>query len=209
MHPLQHAAASINGLITAARQYGARVAYVSVEHGPSVDPAPYQARYSRRGMTPEDTICHEGTWGAALYSALLQPEQGEPHFIKHGYDAFQVPALETTLRAWGIRTVVVTGVVTELCVRATAFSAFEKGFFPVVPRECTASLEPDRAQQALDSIEQWYGDVIGTDELIATWAAAQFFALASPHDRARNSSSNQWDCRQQPAPEDARCRLNC
>jgi nicotinamidase-related amidase len=173
MRPLQTAVGEINRLITAARRYGARVVYVVVEHGKNVDLAPYQARYSRRGMTPDDTICHEGTWGAGLYAALLPAAQGEPRFVKHGYDAFQNPDLETTLRQWGVRTVVVTGVVTELCVRATATSAFERGFFAVVPRECTASLEAERAMEALNSIEQWYGDVIAMDDLITTWSATQ------------------------------------
>ena len=171
MRPLQAAVGEINRLITAARAYGAHVVYVVVEHGGNVDLPPYQARYSRRGMTPDDTLCHAGTWGAGLYSALLPPAQGEPKLVKHGYDAFQIPDLETTLRQWGIREVVVTGVVTELCVRATATSAFEKGFFAVVPRECTASLEAERALEALNSIEQWYGDVIAIDSLLTMWGA--------------------------------------
>lgn len=170
MRPLQEAVGEINRLITAAREIGARVVYVVVEHGGRLDLPPYQARYARRGMTPEDTFCHEGTWGAQRYAGVLPPEQGEPQLVKHGYDAFQISDLETTLRRWGVRTVVVTGVVTELCVRATAFSAFEKGFFAVVPRESTASLDPESARDALSSIEHWYGDVIGLDDLIRTWA---------------------------------------
>ena len=173
MRPLQAAVTEINRLITAARRYGARVVYVVVEHGHKVDLAPYQARYSRRGMTPEDTLCHEGTWGAGLHASLLPPAPGELQLTKHGYDAFQIAELETALHRWGIRTVVVTGVVTELCVRATATSAFEKGYFAVVPRECTASLDPASARAALSSIEQWYGEVIALDSLIASWAAAQ------------------------------------
>jgi nicotinamidase-related amidase len=171
MRPLQRAVGDINRLITAARGSGARVVYIAVEHGHKVDLAPYQARYARRGMTPEDTICHEGTWGAQLYSGLLPPEQGEPQLVKHGYDAFQIPDLEGTLRQWGVHTVIVTGVVTELCVRATAMSAVEKGFFALVPREGTASLDPDSARDALDSLERWYGDVIAVDDIITAWAA--------------------------------------
>ena len=172
MRPLQAAVGEINRLIAAARGNGVRVVYVVVEHGGTVDLPPYQARYARRGMTPEATICHEGTWGAQLYSGVLPPEHGEVQLVKHGYDAFQISDLETTLRRWGVRTVVVTGVVTELCVRATAFSAFEKGFFAVVPRESTASLDPESARDALSSIEHWYGDVIALDDLISTWATA-------------------------------------
>lgn len=179
MRPLREATSEINRLITAARAAGARVFYIAVEHGPKVDLPPYQARYARRGMTPDDILCHEGAWGAELYSALLPPANGEPKLVKHGYDAFQIPELEKALRESGIRTVVVTGVVTELCVNATAISAFERGFFPVVPRETTATNEPDAARAALDSIERWYGDVVSAAELIDAWRAVKTGSRAS------------------------------
>jgi ureidoacrylate peracid hydrolase len=172
MRPLQAATREINRLIGAARDAGAHVFYISVEHGGDVDLAPYQARYARRGMTPDDTICHAGTWGAELYASLTPPSNTERRFVKHGYDAFHVTALQTELERLGIRAVVVVGVVTELCVRATATSAFERGFFPIVPRECTASTEPDRAREALESIERWYGEVVSLGEVLESWNAA-------------------------------------
>jgi ureidoacrylate peracid hydrolase len=171
MRPLQAATLEINRLIGAARGVGARVFYITVEHGGEVDLPPYQARYARRGMTPDDTICHTGTWGAELYSALTPPTGADRRFVKHGYDAFQVEDLQSELERFGIRAVVVVGVVTELCVRATAASAFERGFFPIVPRECTASTEPDRAREALESIERWYGDVVALNEVLESWNA--------------------------------------
>jgi nicotinamidase-related amidase len=170
MRPLQAATREIDRLIAAARNAGVPVIYVTVEHGGDVDLAPYQARYARRGMTPEDTICHRGTWGAELYGELTPPAGDELRFVKHGYDAFQVQELQAELERRGVRHVIVTGVVTELCVRATAFSAFEKGFFPIVPRECTASLEADRARDALETIERWYGDVVSLAEVLESWA---------------------------------------
>jgi nicotinamidase-related amidase len=173
MRPLQAAVGEINRLIESARRRGIPVFYVAVEHGRAVDLAPYRARYARRGMTPDDTICHAGTWGAELYSGLLPPQPDEPVLVKHGYDAFQIPELEARLKAGGVETVVVTGVVTELCVRATVDSAFERGFFAIVPRECTASTEPDRAAEAMNSIERWYGEVVRVGDLIEGWTAVK------------------------------------
>ena len=172
MKPLQAAAREINRLIAAARETGAHVFYIGVEHGENVDNDPYQARYERRGMTPDDTICHAGTWGAELYGDLTPPEPGEPHLVKHGYDAFQIPELLDELVRRDVRAVVVVGVVTELCVRATAMSAFEAGLFPIVPRECTASTEPEVEREALDSIERWYGEIVSLDELLERWRAS-------------------------------------
>lgn len=167
--PLQAAAAQVNRLVGAARAAGTRIVFIRVEHGGDVDSAPYRARYGRRGMTPEDTLCHRGSWGAQLYERLAQPLPGEAQLVKHGYDAFAVPELEGLLEGWGIRSVVVTGVVANLCVRATAFSAFERGYFPVVPRETTASIDPEVAERTLADIEAWYGEIVGVDEVLAAW----------------------------------------
>ena len=173
MQPLQQAVHGINRLITAARRSDVPVFYIVVEHGAAVDELPYQARYERRGMTPDDTICHTGTWGAELFDGLLPPEKGEPRLVKHGYDAFQNPELESALRRSGIKTVIVTGVVTELCVRATVASAFERGFFAIVPREGTGSTEPAPAHAAIESIERWYGQVVSLDEVTRVWSGVQ------------------------------------
>jgi ureidoacrylate peracid hydrolase len=172
MRPLQQAAEGINRLIAGAREAGVPLFYITVEHGHGVDNDPYQARYERRGMKPDATICHTGTWGAALYDKLSAPRPGDVCLVKHGYDAFEVPQLADELRHRGVRTVVVTGVVTELCVRATAMSAFEKGFFPIVPRESTASDEPDIAREALSSLERWYAEITSVDDVLQRWQAA-------------------------------------
>jgi ureidoacrylate peracid hydrolase len=172
MRVLQHAAHEINRLIGAAHDAGALVVYIAVEHGGKIDNPPYQERYERRGMTPDDTICHAGTWGAELYSELTAPSAGDLRLVKHGYDAFEIPELVDELRRRRVRAVVVTGVVTELCVRATAMSAFEKGFFPVVPRETTASNEPEVAREALESIQRWYGEIVGLDQLLERWRSS-------------------------------------
>lgn len=169
MRPLQHAVDAINRLIAGARESGAHVLYVTVEHGQQVDNGPYQARYERRGMTPDDTICQTGTWGAELYPTLTPPALGEPCLVKHGYDAFEIPELADELSKRGVHAVVVTGVVTELCVRATAMSAFEKGFFPIVPRESTASDEPDVAEEALASLDRWYAEITSVDQVLDRW----------------------------------------
>jgi nicotinamidase-related amidase len=145
------------------------IVYVRVEHGPDVDTAPYRARYERRGMTPEHTLCHAGTWGAQLDDELRPPRPDDVQLVKHGYDAFGVPELSALLRERSIRSVVVTGVVANLCVRATAFSAFEQGFFPVVPRESTAAVEEGVAERTLEDISNWYGEAVSVDQVLAAW----------------------------------------
>lgn len=179
MRPLQQAAVGINRLIAGAREIGAPVFYITVEHGQQVDSDPYQARYERRGMKPDATICHTGTWGAALYDKLTAPGGADVRMVKHGYDSFGIPELAGELRRRGVRTVIVTGVVTELCVRSTAMSAFENGFFPIVPRESTASDEPEVAEDALKTLERWYAEITSVDDVLERWQASARAKTAS------------------------------
>ena len=174
------AAAEINRLVEAARATSATVVYVRTEHGPDVDTAPYQARYARRGMAPDDTLCHRGTWGAELFTDLTPPVAGELVLVKHGYDAFQQTHLADALRARGVTTVIVTGVVANLCVRATAYSAFEQGFFVLVPRQTTAAVKPEDKARALDDIAAYYGEIVDAGDLIRAWQGAP---LSSPTER--------------------------
>lgn len=169
LEALQAAIRQINRLVDGARRVGVPVVYVRTVHGPEVDTPPYQARYERRGMSPDDTLCHTGTWGAELAAGLRPPRAGETVIVKHGYDAFTAPELPALLRHLGTRAVIVTGVVANLCVRATTFSAFEYGYFPIVPQESTASTDPQVARAALEDIATWYGETPSVDDVLASW----------------------------------------
>lgn len=172
MTPFIEAVDQINRLIDAARETPATIVYVRIEHGPHVDTPPYQARYERNGMTPDDTICHAGTWGAELYPDLRPPRPEDHQLVKHGYDAFHATGLAELLGKIGVTTVLVTGVTADLCLRATAFSAFEHGFFVIVPKEGTASLAAADCERSLADIAQWYGEVVSVDAIVAALRSA-------------------------------------
>jgi nicotinamidase-related amidase len=82
---------------------------------------------------------------------LLEPESPEAALepvledlstavvAKTQYDAFYDTYLENLLRASRTEQVVVTGVMTHLCVEATARSAFMRGFAVFLPADGTAT----------------------------------------------------------------------
>lgn len=172
MQPLLDAVTGINRLILAARRSSVPVVYVRVTHSPSVDSPAYRARYELRGMAVDRLLCADGSWGAEFYSELEPPAPGELVITKHGYDGFTVDQLSEHLTELGVDTVVVTGVVTELCVMGTVAGAFEHGFHVVVPREGTGTANPAAAEAALDMIGAFYGTVTTINEVIAAVASA-------------------------------------
>lgn len=160
----------INRLISSARRVGVPVIYTRVEHGPRVDLPPYRAKYEPRGMYETDTLCHEDSWGAQLSVALEQPLDTEMIVVKHGYDAFQAPELDLSLRGGRRKNVVVTGFVTNLCVAATAAAAFERGYFVVVPEDCVGASNVQAAEVTLETIRSFYGDVIPSSTILSVWS---------------------------------------
>jgi ureidoacrylate peracid hydrolase len=122
-------------------------------------------------MSVDDLLCAAGSWGAELYPDLEQPAPSELVVTKHAYDGFAVDELPAHLAKLGVDTIVVTGVVTELCVMGTVAGGFEHGFHVVVPREGTGSLDPAAADAALGLIAAFYGTVATIDKVIAAFEA--------------------------------------
>ena len=67
------------------------------------------------------------------------------------------------LREQGIERVIIAGVKTNVCIRATVQDAFANGFLVVVPREATNSNRPHLAAASLEDIERYFGDVVPLD----------------------------------------------
>ena len=124
----------VNGQIAAALAGGAFVAYTQDWHPPSTP------HFAKDGG-PWPVHCVAGTWGAAFHPALTAdagPSVRKGANGEDGYSGFTmrdplkgatVPTeLDGLLRGRGIRRVVVCGLATDYCVRATALDAAALGY---------------------------------------------------------------------------------
>ncbi len=73
--------------------------------------------------------------------------------------------LEAQLRARGIDTVIVTGLVTNGCCDCTARDAFQHGFNVIVAADATAAMTDDEHNGALLSLEIYYARVMRVAEI--------------------------------------------
>ena len=97
----------------------------------------------------------------------LAPEPGEPVIDKLGYGAFHGTDLDARLRALGVRSVVVTGTVTQICVEETARAACHHGYATTVVADAVSSFAPDLHAATLRNFAMKFGWVVDADELIA------------------------------------------
>jgi ureidoacrylate peracid hydrolase len=113
-------------------------------------------------------VCEAGSWSGDFYGDV-RPEPGETIVTKHRYSAFQNTDLDTILRANGIRTVVLTGVVTNVCVETTICEAFLRDYYVVLLRDGTAAYSQADHDMTLKNIDRFFGELSTIDELIGFW----------------------------------------
>lgn len=102
-----------------------------------------------------------------IYPPFAPRSEREIEVPKRRFSAFFQTDLALLLHEQGTRTLVVCGVKTNVCIRATVQDAFGWGFSPVVVKEATNSNRPHLAAASLEDIQRYMGEVVGLDEGLA------------------------------------------
>ncbi len=153
VEPARAAAAMLLGL---ARAAGIPVMHTNVVYEPGgadggvfFRKLPALASFER-GRHPELAAFAEG----------LEPLPGEPVFSKQYASAFFGTKLAEALRALAVDTVLIAGVSTSGCVRATAVDACQHGFVPLVVREAVGDRHPAPHEANLFDLQAKYAEVV-------------------------------------------------
>jgi ureidoacrylate peracid hydrolase len=126
-----------------------------------------QAKRKRKGAYIEYPVCEPNEWNGEFYK--VRPLPHEPVIVKHRYGAFESTDLDLVLRSNGIRTVIMTGVATNVCVETTARQAFLRDYYVVFSSDCTATYSQAQHEAALFNIDQFFGQVATSEEVMACW----------------------------------------
>jgi len=172
----QEAAGRLPGLIEAARQAGVLVVFVRNVY--STEANSYlsdvwleQAARRREGSYVDRPVCPPDSWGNDFY-AEVRPREGEPIVTKHRFDAFLNTDLDLILRSNAIRSVVMTGVATNVCVETTARHAFVRDYYVVVAEDGAAAYSREEHEASLRTIDRYFGEVVSCDRIAAVWSAS-------------------------------------
>jgi ureidoacrylate peracid hydrolase len=132
----------------------------------------------RHSTYASDSFAMAESEGAQFISEL-SPADGEVTIYKHRYSGFKGTDLDMILRANEIRSCIVTGISTNVCVESTFRDAFEYGYYIVVPRDGTASWSKELGESSLQNVTHRFGLVAGVDEIIAIWESGSRRSIAS------------------------------
>ena len=107
-------------------------------------------------------ILTRGTWDYALVDAL-KPTTEDLVVGKPRYSGFRGTDLEGLLRERDIRTLVFTGIATNVCVESTLRDAYFREFFCLLIEDATQQAGPPFIQEAtVYNVENFLGWVTGT-----------------------------------------------
>jgi len=106
----------------------------------------------------------------------LAPRDGEPVVDKPGKGAFYATDLEALLRHRGVRSLLVCGVTTEVCVHTTVREANDRGYDCLVVEDAVGSYFPEFQRVELEMIRA-QGGIFGwtarSDDVVAAMTPAR------------------------------------
>jgi ureidoacrylate peracid hydrolase len=161
-------------LLESARGIGLSIIHVRTEHSQWTDSASWLGRHHGR----QRTVCYPGSWGADYYSgfeprtdAVRKPGTHELVVTKHRYSGFVGTDLDLVLRSQQIRTVIMTGEATNVCVESTARDAYMRDYWVVFVSDCTASTSQAAHDATLFTMGRHFATVAASDDILASWSA--------------------------------------
>jgi biuret amidohydrolase len=155
---LSRAVAPTKVVLEEFRQLGIRVIHTREGHRPDMSDCPPTKKARGRleagigDKGPMGRILIRGEAGHGIVEDL-QPLPGEPVIDKPGKGSFYATDLERILGNWGIKSLVIAGVTTEVCVHTTVREANDRGFECLVLEDCVASYFPEFQKAAIDMIK--------------------------------------------------------
>jgi maleamate amidohydrolase len=146
--------AAAKTLVTAARAGGHPILWTRVEYQPGgADGGQFFRKVSA-------LACFERGNPLGDFTEHLRPEPGDVVITKQYASAFFGTSLAATLVSQCIDTVVICGVSTSGCVRATAVDALQHGFVPVVVADACGDRDPLPHHANLFDLAAKYADVV-------------------------------------------------
>jgi nicotinamidase-related amidase len=144
---------NIKALLDHARKREVPIVYATDAHLPGIDP-----EFDVWGKHAE-----AGSWGAEIIGEL-KPKKGDFRVFKRKYSAFQGTDLDQMLRDLKVDTVILTGVMTDICIQHTAADAFFRGYKIIVPKDCVEAVDSATHEAAIKFIRKAYGPEITTSK---------------------------------------------
>lgn len=156
----KHIIPNLKRLVESARKHGVLVIYSNDAHLP--EDAEVVHKWGKHAI--------KGTKGAEIIPEL-KPAQKDYIVEKRTYSGFYETGLDPLLRSLykgeGVKTVVLCGLHTNICVRHTAADAFFRGYKIIIAKDGVEAFTQEDYEQGLKYLENVYNaKILNVDEII-------------------------------------------
>lgn len=160
--PVEDAVAASGTLIETARAAGLPVLFTRVSYRPGgADGGLFRRKIPALRVFEEGSPLGDFAEGAV-------PLPSETVVTKQYASSFHGTSLASTLTASGVDTLLICGLTTSGCVRATATDALQHGFRPLVVDDACGDRDRRLHEANLLDLEAKYADVLSLDQALAT-----------------------------------------
>lgn len=147
-------------VLRAARRHGVPVIHTVVRFGPDgVDGGVFY-----RKIPALAALVGDSEMGRVM--PQVAPLEGEQVVVKQYASAFFGTSLASQLTARRVDTVVLVGVSTSGCIRASAVDAIQHGFVPLVVSDAVGDREPSVHDASLHDLQAKYAEVVDIDAAV-------------------------------------------
>ncbi len=149
---------NIRKLLESARSSEKPVIYVSDSHSESDHEFSIWGKHATSGTEGSEIVPE------------LDPSEEDYTLEKSKYSAFYDTELDSLLERLDIDKLVMTGVLTHICIQHTAADAFYRDYDIVIPVGCVEDISDEENEKALGFIEENYGaEIVDFEKLIEKW----------------------------------------
>jgi ureidoacrylate peracid hydrolase len=156
----------LEAFINACRAVGIPAIFVQTIHHPWTDSPSWVRRLEKDSG---DSVCRPGTWGAEFYGGL-QPREEETVITKHRYSAFFGTNLDLILRSRGVRSLLIAGVGSNVCVESTLRDGYMHDYYIVMLEDCVGATDEGLHQATLKNVKLHFGTVTRSTEVTELWS---------------------------------------
>jgi nicotinamidase-related amidase len=166
-------APGIRRLIDAARAHGAQIVHLAYDvapglHGLNFPATEFAVPIGSLAGAPD---APPDLFGRVAFWHELEPAPADVVVLKHCYSGFHQTPLDAVLRNRGIRTVAVTGTMTNYCCGATAREAFWHGYHVVMVEDLCSSDSAELHRAEIATLRRGYAKIMTSEALLAALGA--------------------------------------
>jgi ureidoacrylate peracid hydrolase len=160
--PAQRLAPRLNEFLDEARKAVKHVVHLRMTKPPELSSDVTAELYERLGIERKYDLSYADFFG-------VRPQYSDVVIPKYKYSGFVSTYLDQYLRSHNIKTLIVTGIATNVCVESTVRDSFMRDYYAVVPSDLTEGTSPEAKRSSLSNIDMFFGEVVESEDLLKCW----------------------------------------